>query len=102
MLQQLPVKLRLIGYSCVIISKRRLARFSPLYENRLVEISRESYENIENIVYDRCPTTLLLGRLLAFIDWISSHVTDTLCTQENSVEASRKIVYCDLQGTVPL
>jgi len=59
MLQRLPVKLWLIGYSCVIISDctifTNLARLKFPYENRLVEISRELYEKI---VYDLCPSSI--------------------------------------------
>jgi len=59
MLQRLPVKLRLIGYSCVIISDWQLAHFTNLerfkfpYENCLVDISRESYDNL---VCERYPS----------------------------------------------
>ena len=59
-LQQLLVKLRLIGFSCVIICERRLAYFSPISrdgnfpdENLLIEILRESYDIL---IYERCLT----------------------------------------------
>jgi len=62
MLQCMPVMLRLIGYSCVIITVRQLAHFSTNlvrlkfpYENRLKEISRESYDNL---ICERCPNCL--------------------------------------------
>jgi len=49
MLQRLPVKLRLIGYSCVIISERRLAHF---HKSREIEISLQesSRRNLTRIV----------------------------------------------------
>ena len=54
MLQWLPVKLRLIGYSCVIISERRLGHFSPIsrdwnFPTRIV--SQKSHENRTIILY---------------------------------------------------
>ena len=49
MLQWLPVKLRLIGYSCVIICERRLAHF---HQSREMEISlrESSRRNLARIV----------------------------------------------------
>jgi len=49
--EQLQVKLRLIGFSCIANSQAatstfftNLARWKFLYENRLIDITRESYD----------------------------------------------------------
>jgi len=73
MLHWLLVKFRLIGYSCVMCYKRtmtcafftNLARLKFPYENHLVEISRESYENL---VYERCPNCNILSHSLWHCD----------------------------------